>query len=96
MAAVAANPLDLYHLADCRKAKHCCLFADQSIDLRIIQLCHGAALATNQELPGMRATGITTTHECVKRVQPVHQICLDKKFQCSINRWRSRPPALAI
>lgn len=96
LATIPAKPLNLNHLTNCCEAEHRCLFTDEGVDLGIVQLGNGAALATDQELSRMGTAGVTTTYKGIERIQAVHQVCFNQEFEGPVDRWRRGSAALAI
>ncbi len=95
-AAILTQSLNLEHLMDRRKSEIGYLLLDQIINVGVIQLGDRPALPANEKLSAVRAARIGAADVRIDRIEPMDQICLDKKIQGPVNRWWRRLFSFAI
>ena len=72
-----AEPLDLEHLSNCRKAEFTGFLGDEFFNIDIAKLGHSAAVRADQELASVATVRIRATDIRIERIEPVHQSSLN-------------------
>lgn len=72
-----AEPLDLEHLSNCRKAEFPRFEHDYFFNISIAQLCHSSAAPADQKLACVTTGRIRASYVRIERIEPVHQSSLN-------------------
>jgi hypothetical protein len=80
--------LDLQDLVNGSESQVGGLLVDDSVDVCIVKFRDRTAGAADQKLAAVWIIGVGASDERVQRIQPVHEVRFDQKFQCPVNGWR--------